>query len=207
MITTTMREVRDYDRADRDWYVENPWCVDLLLEREVFKGLTVDPCAGQATIPLRCHEYGVDCLAMDIEPQHLMVAQRNFLEWPGDLVVDNIIFNPPYKNDQAEIFIRKALGHARRKVAALVQEKFPYSEGRHLFFQRDHPPTQIYFFSSRPSMPPGEELRRGAVKACGGKVNYIWIVWERGAAPRAPQWLIKPGALERELLRSGANRD
>lgn len=193
-----------HERAARDWYVEPDWAIDLLLDHERFDGVNVDPCAGQATIPLAFCRRGAICLGSDLLPQHPMVGAVDFMAWPVNRFVDNIIFNPPY--DRAEEFILQACRHTRGKVAALVQEKFPYSEGRHLFFEQRARPAKIYFFSSRPSMPPGEMLRDGSLTASGGKVNYIWMIWDRNRiGPPTCHWLIKPAALDREIRRA-ANR-
>jgi hypothetical protein len=45
-------------------------------------------------------------------------------------------------------------------------------------------------------MPPGAELPRLLAEGKafqGGAIDYVWLYWEKGAAPRPPRWL-KPAS-------------
>ncbi len=46
---------------------------------------------------------------------------------------------------------------------------------------------------ARPSMPPGDKLLAGEVKAAGGKMDYCWMIWcigHKGAT--TAHWLRRP---------------
>jgi hypothetical protein len=105
--------------------------------------------------------------------------------------VDNIVCNPPY--GVAEDFVRRALDVAGRKVAMLVQAKFTYSQTRHALFTA-RPPTRLYFLSARPSMPPGDLLLAGEIEAKGGKMDFMWMVWDQrySGGPCVAHWLGRP---------------
>lgn len=184
------REVPVYERGQHDWYVEPGWCWDLLFARESFRGMLWDPCCGCGTGPegmRRASYLSGAIIATDIVDRgyERLSAVENF--FASDRAADCILSNPPYKYAQA--FILHALSRARHKVAVLVQQQFPYSQARHSLFT-EHPLARLYFFSTRPSMPPGEALQDGSSTATGGKTDYLWMVWERGhVGPPTAHWL------------------
>lgn len=187
-------EPRTHQRHSLDFYTEPEWTVDLLLDAESFEGEVWDPACGSGTIPRRCVARGIEATGSDI-------ANRGFGEvadfldpaLEGARGYDlNVVTNPPY--GLAEAFIRRGLAIASRKVAVLVQSKFPYSQRRHALFTL-FPPRRIYFLSTRPSMPPGDKLLAGTVEAKGGKLDYCWIVWEAGwLGTTEAHWLRRDGA-------------
>lgn len=183
----TMRSVPVYDRPDDDWYCDPAWCTDLLLKKERFIGSAFDPCAGRGTIVEACRAHGIVAFGSDINPKRDWISRQNFLT--TDTSRRNFIFNPPYKH--AEVFIRHALKCTEHKVAALVQQQFPYSQARHSLFT-ETPVSALYFLSSRPSMPPGHLLDAGEITAKGGKTDYLWIVWDHGhKGPPQAFWLMR----------------
>lgn len=181
------RMVKDFKRADADWYVEPAWAVELLLAAERFVGDVWDPCAGLGTIVKACQAAGLEAHGSDLyDRSEAILGELDFLSDHGD-TADNLIFNPPYNLAQA--FIEKALACATHKVAAIVQQQFPFSQRRHAFFEK-HPPARIYYLSTRPSMPPGVKVLEGSIKACGGKTDYLWLVWSKDhRGPTQAFWL------------------
>lgn len=180
-----------YGRESDDWYVDPIWCTELLLKHERFVGSVFDPCAGGGNITTACWKAGFDVEASDINPKADFIDQRDFIA-THFAPRPNIIFNPPYKN--AEAFIRQALKCARHKVAALVQQQFPFSQARHSLFT-ETPLARLYFLSTRPSMPPGRLLQAGEIKAAGGKTDYLWMVWDHDhKGPPQAFWLMKEAA-------------
>lgn len=179
------RELKVYDRDDADWYIEPSWAVAALLKAEPFEGETLDPACGRGTIPLEFIAKGLSACGADLRDRGFG-AVADFLGPEFALPVQNIVTNPPY--NLAEKFIRRALKIATNKVAVLVQQQFPYSQGRHALFT-ECPIARIYFLSNRPSMPPGKAIASGQ-KVGGGKVDYLWMVFEHGyeGAPTA-HWL------------------
>jgi len=181
------RSAPAYDRPADDWYVDPVWCTELLLKQERFIGAIFDPCAGGGNIVMACRMAGLSADGSDIDPKAEFIAQRDFLQADGRC--SNIIFNPPY--NQAESFIRYALRCTTHKVAALVQQQFPFSRARNPLFT-ETPLARMYFLSSRPSMPPGRLLQAGEIQAKGGKTDYLWMVWDHDhKGPPQAFWLMR----------------
>lgn len=167
------RQVRHAD----DWYVEPAWTVDALARAELIPAPAWDPACGGGTIPRALLAAGVTAYGSDLVDRgyghrHDFLASEP-APYPG---VAAIVSNPPYQ--LAEAFIRRALELRVGRIAMLLQAKFPYSQRRHRLFS-EHPPARIYFLSDRPSMPPGDLLRDGKIKAQGGKMDFCWMVWDR----------------------------
>ena len=205
-----------FERDALDWYVEPPEVVDALLDAEDFSGHIVwDPSCGRGNILDRCALRGLETFGSDVADRgargrHTW-TRRDFLREPPALCPEYfpdgkplaIVNNPPYGrlepnmprgDTYAERFVRRALDPAlgADKVAMIVNGKFLWSESRWRLFGADHPPTQILFCSDRPSMPPGHELPRLLAEGRafkGGAIDYVWLLWVRGAAPRPPRWL------------------
>lgn len=169
----------DRPRDGLDFYIEPRWTVDALLDVEPFIGQIWDPACGSGTILMACaNRYGIDRVTGSDIADRGVGGVQDFLDPQYQFVnVENIICNPPY--GVAEAFVRRSLGIASRKVAMLVQSKFPYSQTRHALFS-SYPPARIYFLSDRPSMPPGDLLLAGKIKPEGGKLDFLWMVWEAG---------------------------
>lgn len=180
-----VRNAPVYDRPADDWYVDPVWCTELLLKHERFVGEIYDPCAGGGNIVTACRAAGLPTKASDIAPKSDGIVALDFLSYSERY--QNIIFNPPYKD--AERFIRHALSLATSKVAALVQQQFPFSQARHRLFT-ETPVARLYLLSTRPSMPPGRLLQSGEIKAAGGKTDYLWIIWDHDhKGPPQSFWL------------------
>lgn len=180
--------VEQQERHVDDWYVEPRWSVDVLLRADGVVGPAWDPACGGGTIPTAVTAHGKLCWASDIADRGVG-TRHDFLGPHGApyAPVATIITNPPY--GLAQEFVERALTIATERVAVLVQAKFPYSQRRHALFSQ-HPPARIYFLSDRPSMPPGDLLRDGKIKAQGGKMDFCWIVWDcRNIGPTTAHWL------------------
>lgn len=206
-----------FERDTLDWYVEPGYVVDQLLDAEDFSGHVIyDPSCGQGTILDRAAARGLATLGSDVvdrgaRDRHSW-ARRDFLHDPPLWVAGipgnpplAIVNNPPYGrlaanmprgDTYAERFARRALAIGAAKVAMIVNGKFLWSERRWPLFARDHPPTQLLFCSERPSMPPGSELERlhSIDRAyTNGSIDYVWLLWVAGEAPRPPRWLRPTG--------------
>ncbi|MFC3442579.1 hypothetical protein ACFOKF_15495 [Sphingobium rhizovicinum] len=187
------------DRHPEDWYVEQSWTVEALMQMVAFDRdpdhVVWDPCCGLGTIPCAFAGNGFVTTGTDLvnrwlpsAPKHLFLGEHDFLGdqrhtmeyWPNLSIVANI----PYGCAQgiAERFVRRALSLASRKVCILVPLRWRACEGRYDFFQQ-FPPNLKLEFCDRPSMPPGTEL--GATDAKGkmtawkrGTIDYMWLVWD-----------------------------
>lgn len=161
----------EYKRDLNDWYVEPVWSVEMLRDRVGFLGGIHDPCCGMGTIPKVFGGSGADLI-----DRGYGYPARDFLR--DTSTYDNIVMNPPYKTGQA--MIEHALKQTRDRVAALVQLKFLASRRRHELFSRPDLESVIVL-SRRPSMPPGEELRKkGEAIRRNGSIDFCWVVWRRG---------------------------
>jgi hypothetical protein len=83
------------------------------------------------------------------------------------------VCNPPF--NVAREFAEHALGLARGKVAMI----FPTARLNAARWLYETPLQRVWLLTPRPSMPPGETILRGE-KPGGGKVDFCWLVWNRG---------------------------
>lgn len=185
-----------YARDELDFYVEPAWCVDLLLDNEVFIDDCLDPACGLRTIVSTVRKRGITCWCSDIVERLPNTNENdlepdNFLEYTLDPYhsVPNIICNPPFK--YAVPFCLRALEVTRHKVAMLLPLSFLASQKRKAELFDPHPPARVYVLSRRPSMPPGQMLiDNPEYVGKGGSVDYCWIVWDHGAkGPTQMEWL------------------
>lgn len=183
-----------------DWYVEPSWCTSFLLERESFAGSDVwDPACGQGNIVSTLRTAGIQAFGTDLRtrtPHNLVTdrsewfaGERNFLDGSRAtplapaVTIGAIVTNPPYGHAKlAEEFIRHAGNFPQvRKLAVFVNAKFMFGRARAAGLFTELPPTRIWPILPRPSCPPGQYLEGGG-RATGGVADYIWMVWDFGAA-------------------------
>lgn len=199
--STGRKKKKRPDRHPWDWYVEQAWvthrlCDMLELESHV---QYLDPTCGTCTIPQALTDRGLAAFGTDIfqrTDSPLFLNEHDFLGNQMLLLETghplSIVMNPPFSYQDgrlvrglAEKFVRKALSIATHKVAVLLPLKWLASAGRYRLFT-EFPPT-IYVLCERPSMPPGDKIGqlgpRDAWKR--GKVDYMWVVWDKQAAPLA----------------------
>jgi hypothetical protein len=133
-------------------------------------------------------EYFLEVTATDIKDYRYGDHVVDFLNADAYGAFDWVITNPPF-NDSAE-FVLKALQIAGTGIAMFVRLTWLESVGRYETIFRDHLPTQLAIFAER--VP----LHKDQWKPDGDTLTaYIWLVWNKGAAPRAPFW-IPPGCRE-----------
>lgn len=109
-----------------------------------------------------------------------------------DGIVDNLVFNPPYRRekgadkDLAWLFVEKALRIARHKVAVLHRLAWGFEgmgdrrrPSRSAWLETK-PLARVWSFPWRVNIPPGRLLRAGKVKRGGGSMPYAWFVFEKG---------------------------
>lgn len=182
MVDWELSGSRDTPRDEDDWYIEPPWCVDLLLDAYDFREPIWDPACGVGTIVRCCRERGMKAAGSDLRPRgfgevHDFLSDDPVPAFVGDRDF-SIITNPPFRHSVA--FVEQALSRTlARKIAIIAQAKFLYSRARYEFFMTN-PPVVILHMSARPSMPPGRQFLAGEIERGGGKLDYCWIVWERG---------------------------
>lgn len=183
-----------------DWYVEEQWVTHRLADYlPLDEGVTyLDPCCGSGNIVEALAAMGHTAYGTDMFHRYDSSRFMGEHDWMGDQIhmleaspALSIFFNPPYSRQNGELVsglaercIRRALGIATHKVAALLPIKWQASKGRYRLFEKDHRPSAIYILCERPSMPPGTQIEAMGKKAHkGGKVDYMWVVWDKNADP------------------------
>jgi hypothetical protein len=183
---------RRVERDDsRDFFPTPPWATRALIER-VFRHLgwerrckgqkAWEPACGEGHMAEVLREYFLEVTATDIEDYRYGDHVVDFLNADAYGAADWVITNPPF-NESVE-FVLKALRIAGTGVAMFVRLTWLESVGRYETIFRDHPPTQLAIFAER--VP----LHKDQWKPDGDTLTaYIWLVWHKGAAPRAPFWI------------------
>ncbi len=176
----------NYPRQPEEWYLDPVWCTELLLERETFGPLVWDPACGRGAIPDVLAAAGYEVGASDLVDRgyrglsfiHDFLAGALVDFEPARRLIGraDIVTNPPYGEAKTAVaFIERALELSARRVAAIVNSHFLYSEARYDHFTRKWPCARVYHLSSRPSMPPGGL----GIKDTGGRYDYVWIVFDK----------------------------
>ena len=160
------------DEMDR-YYTPGPLaaaCVDLL---PPLRGLhVVEPSVGGGAFARALAARGARVNGCDIDPdaagRHDVSRFRlgSALNWPCPAAW--YVGNPPYGDAQAHV--EHALSHASIGVAFLLRLAFLESARRHPFWT-DHPASDVYVFSRRPSF-----TLDGRSDSCA----YAWFVWLHG---------------------------
>jgi hypothetical protein len=160
-----------YREAD-EHYVEPAWCSERLFQAEEFRGAVHDPCCGFGTIPEAARRSGLTTTATDLVDRGYEFGRvEDFLG--SDCRYDNIVCNPPF--NIAELFARYAVSWTARKVAII----FPTARINAARWLQELPLRRVWLLTPRPSMPPGHVIAAGQ-KPGGGKMDFCWLVFERG---------------------------
>jgi len=177
-----VRQSHIFAREELEHYVEEKWCSARLFDVELFEGQIVDPACGWGTIVINAHEKGYeDAVGFDIVDRGFGTGAQDFLKCTETF--NNIVTNPPF--NLIEQFTIHAVQHSLRKTAVICPvSRLPaahWLKGLHL--------ARVWLMTPRPSMPPGHYIAAGG-KVGGGRVDYAWLVFERGYV-RAPHlnWL------------------
>lgn len=183
---TALRKIdaHAWEREANEHYVEPAWCSMRLFDEERF-GAIHDPCCGFGTIVKSAWSHGLSATGADLVDRGF--AQGVWLQdfFDCDQFLDCIVCNPPF--DVAPRFAQHALRLALRKVAMI----FPVARLNAAHWIKGTPLRRVWLLSPRPSMPPGHVIAAGG-KPGGGKMDYAWLVWERGyeGAPEM-RWLYR----------------
>lgn len=174
-----------WEREKQEHYVEPHWCSERLFEVERFKDSIWDPCCGFGRIPDAADRAGLIGLGTDIVHRGWRGQKTtiDFLKAEAPLS-ENIVCNPPF--NIAGKFARHAVSMSHVEKVAMV---FPTARLNAARWLRETPLARVWLMTPRPSMPPGHTIAAGE-RPQGGKMDYCWLVWERGhvGAP-AIHWL------------------
>lgn len=177
------RKSHIWAREENEHYVEPAWCSKRLFEEELF-GAIHDPCCGFGTIVKSAWASGLSATGADLIDRGF---ERGGLQdfFDCDQVLDAIVCNPPF--DIANHFALHAIKLAQRKVAMI----FPTARLNAAHWLNGTPLRRVWMLSPRPSMPPGHVIAAGG-KPQGGKMDYCWLVWDRGYQGAAEiRWLYR----------------
>ncbi len=185
---TALRKIdaHAWEREANEHYVEPAWCSVRLFDVEEF-GAIHDPCCGFGTIVQSAWSHGYSATGADIvdrgfvPPKFKQGAIQDF--FACDQLLDCIVCNPPF--NIAPQFAQHALGLAIRKVGMI----FPVARLNAAHWIQGTPLRRVWLLSPRPSMPPGHVIAAGG-KPGGGKMDFCWLVWQRGYTGSAElRWL------------------
>lgn len=183
-----------------DYFPTPPWATRALIEKvlpqagrfgDIYKQSAWEPACGEGHIAEVLDEYFANVKATDIfDYGYGSTEPFNFITDSQDEhaigIRDWIITNPPF-GDKTEEFVLKSIASARIGVAMFVRLQWLESGGRYEAIFKDFPPTIIAFFAERVPLVKGRWDPEASTATA-----YIWLVWIKGAAPRAPYW-IPPG--------------
>lgn len=147
-----------------------PKCVEMLMEREKFNGVVLEPACGDGSMSKIIEKYNV-CKSGDLIDRGFGSVGIDFLSDFYQVKGENIITNPPYK--LAKEFLLKSLETANEKVAFFMRLSFLESKERYQIFKK-YPPKIVYVLSARP-----EIYKNGIKTKNSGMVAYCWIVWDK----------------------------
>jgi len=186
----TILETRPIDakawvREPNEHYVEPFWCSERLFEEEDFKPGIWDPCCGFGRIPDSAAKAGLYGIATDIVDRGYRELSdvKNFLQMKSGRS-PNIVCNPPF--NIAGRFAQHALDLPGTEKVAMI---FPTARLNAAHWLRGTPLKRVLLMTPRPSMPPGYTIAAGE-KPGGGKMDFCWLIWERGhVGPATMLWL------------------
>jgi hypothetical protein len=169
-------DAHSWTREKHEHYVEPFWCSERLFEVEDFAPGIWDPCCGFGRIPDSAVKAGLCAIATDLVDR----GYREFAARVDFLSVErgrspHIVCNPPF--NVVRKFARKALNLNAEKVAMV----FPTARLNAAHWLHETPLARVWLMTPRPSMPPGHTIAAGE-KPGGGKMDFCWLVWQRGYA-------------------------
>ena len=160
------------EREVNDYYATEPKAVELLLQKEKFSSIILEPSCGEGHISRVLLDNGYAVKSSDL-------IDRGFGEVKDYFEVDefcgDIITNPPYK--VALDFVKHSLDiiPEGNKVAMFLKLQFLEGKARKEFY-KENPPKKIYVASGRLNCAKNgkfEEFKSSAVA-------YAWFMWEKG---------------------------
>lgn len=218
------KDAQVWERDPHDFYTEQRWVADLIIEAEGFRGRVLDPCCGNGTIGRAFEARNHPIRSTDLVQRPYGVGGFDFLSPDTDYGrVDHIVCNPPF--GPVLPFIRRGMKIARQSMALLVPLKWLASDERYQFWKEMGRPAIVYVLSNRVSMPPGKYLdpetgrfncddpfpKKDKVtgeprlrwkvgdEPSGGAIDYRWVIFKPGyGGPTDMRWL------HRETLEASA---
>ena len=186
-----------------DFFPTPPWATRALVER-VLRHLERDrqckfqnvwePACGEGHMLEVLGEYFRGTFGSDKIDYGRDYAVVDFLDPDAHptAAIDWIITNPPFNTSTD--FVLKALDLAGTGVAMFVRAAWLEGVDRYERIFSKKPPTLIAYFTERVPLHKGRWEPDGATFTA-----YVWLVWLKGAEPRAPFWI--PPGCRKELAK------
>ena len=160
------------EREENDYYATEPKAVELLLEKEKFSRIVLEPSCGEGHISKVLSEHGYHVTSSDLISRGYGDT-KDFFDY--EYFNGNIVTNPPYK--MALDFVKHSLEIIPdgNKVAMFLKLQFLEGKARKEFY-KTNPPKKIYVASGRLNCAKNGEFEKYPSSA----VCYAWFVWEKG---------------------------
>lgn len=162
----------DVIREVNDYYATDPRAVEMLLEKEKFNSIILEPSCGEGHISRVLLDGGYAVKSSDLIDRGFGDVKDFFEieEFSGD-----IITNPPYKI--ALDFVKHSLDiiPEGNKVAMFLKLQFLEGKARKEFY-KNNPPKKIYVASGRLVCAMNGDFEKYKSSA----VAYAWFIWEKG---------------------------
>ena len=162
----------DVIREVNDYYATDPRAVEMLLEKEKFNSIILEPSCGEGHISRVLLDGGYAVKSSDLIDRGFGDVKDFFEidEFNGD-----IITNPPYKI--ALDFVKHSLDiiPEGNKVAMFLKLQFLEGKARKEFY-KNNPPKKVYVASGRLVCAMNGDFEKYKSSA----VAYAWFIWEKG---------------------------
>jgi hypothetical protein len=175
-------------RVENDYYPTAPLATECLINiyGSIIPSKIWEPAAGRGWISKTLINKGYEVVSTDL---HAYKDPLVDIETGVDYLLTSpkascIITNPPYKNNLAYKFAKKAVEESNF-VALFLRLTFMEGTRRYEFFNR-HPPT-VLVFSGR--MNCDETKFHTYSGQLGGMVAYAWFVWSKDLPGHRIDWI------------------
>lgn len=158
----------------REFFPTWPWAAragaELVLRLDPGSWVAEEPCCGQGHMAEAFRGYFPEVHASDAYAYGYGEVRDYYRDPPRAEAPDWIMTNPPFRDGQAEAFVRLGLMRAKRGVAILQQTTFLDTVGRHGLLFGDRGLTVFAQFAERVGLGLGELKPSTATP-------YAWFVW------------------------------
>lgn len=152
-----------------------PWAAraiaELVLRLDPGPWSVEEPCCGQGHFAEALRGYFAEVHASDVHAYGYGEVRDFYRDPPRGEAPDWIISNPPFRDGQAEEFVRLALMRARRGVAILQQTTFLDTVGRYDLLHGGHGLAVFAQFAERVGLGLGELKPSTATPYAG----FVWL--------------------------------
>ena len=167
-----------------DFFPTPAWATHALIDNENFSGSIWECACGNGAMSKVLEKISDNVISTDLFYRGYGEGDVDFIQ--SDLMVDNIITNPPY--NAAESFVKTGVKLSRKKFALLLRLAFLEGANRAKTIFSECPPSRVWVFSERITFYP-----EGAVVTGSGTTAYAWFVWDKDAPKTTELKWLEPG--------------